>query len=164
MTCGRVETKHDRGTWGRRHEGMKATTRPHWEHFPHIADMGVRGYGHNPAQAFEQAALALTAVIVEPHRVRVRTTIDIECEAPDLELLFLDWLNALVYEMATRHMLFRDYAVTIADHRLQAKVGGEAMEITRHRPAVEVKGATLTQLSVVQRGSGDWIAQCVVDV
>jgi Archease protein family (MTH1598/TM1083)/tRNA-splicing ligase RtcB len=34
-----------------------------WEHFPHDADVGVRGWGTSAAQAFEQAAYALTAVI-----------------------------------------------------------------------------------------------------
>ena len=41
-----------------------------WEHFPHDADVGVRGFGATAAEAFEQAALALTAVVtnarVEP--------------------------------------------------------------------------------------------------
>jgi len=34
-----------------------------WEHFPHEADIGVRGFGATPAEAFEQAALALTAAV-----------------------------------------------------------------------------------------------------
>ena len=33
-----------------------------WEHFEHDADIGVRGIGASKADAFEQAALALTAV------------------------------------------------------------------------------------------------------
>ena len=37
-----------------------------WEHFTHDADMGVRGYGETKSQAFEQVALALTAVITGP--------------------------------------------------------------------------------------------------
>jgi tRNA nucleotidyltransferase (CCA-adding enzyme) len=34
-----------------------------WEHFEHGADIGVRGLGTSKAGAFEQAALALMAVI-----------------------------------------------------------------------------------------------------
>ncbi len=34
-----------------------------WEHFPHAADVGVRGFGKSAAEAFEQAARALTAVV-----------------------------------------------------------------------------------------------------
>jgi Archease protein family (MTH1598/TM1083) len=32
-----------------------------WEHFPHGADIGIRGWGSALAAAFEQAALAATA-------------------------------------------------------------------------------------------------------
>ena len=35
---------------------------------------------------------------------------------------------------------------------------------TRHAPAVEVKGATFTELKVHRNEDGAWIAQCVVDV
>jgi len=41
-----------------------------WEHFPHEADIGVRGRGSSPSAAFEQAALALTAIITNLNLVR----------------------------------------------------------------------------------------------
>ena len=143
---------------------MQSGAEPRWEHFPHVADMGVRGYGRSAAEAFEQAALGLTAVIVDPALVKARTPVEIECEAPDLDLLFFDWLNALVFQMATRHMLFRTYEVEIEGLHLKAQMHGEAVDPARHEPAVEVKGATLTMLTVRERGEGDWVAQCVVDV
>lgn len=135
-----------------------------WEHFPHGADIGVRGVGATLSEAFEQAALALTAVITDPHRVGAADKVDIRCEAPDDEMLLVDWLNALIYEMATRNMLFRRFSVAIEVQRLDATAWGETVDRDRHRPAVEVKGATYTALSVVRRDDGNWIAQCVVDV
>ena len=126
--------------------------------------MGVRGFGASKAESFEQAALALTAVITDPETVRPREVINVTCEAPDDELLFVDWLNVLVYEMATRNMLFSRFEVHIDGQRLKGKAWGEKVEITRHQPAVEVKGATYTALRVGQDASGEWLAQCVVDV
>jgi tRNA nucleotidyltransferase (CCA-adding enzyme) len=135
-----------------------------WEHFPHEADMGVRGIGLTREAAFEGAALALTGVITDPTDVIPAQKVSINCQAPDDELLLVDWLNALVYEMATRKMLFGLFEVHIHDHSLQATAWGEPVEVTRHRPAVEVKGATYTQLSLKQDEQGRWVAQCVVDV
>ncbi len=135
-----------------------------WEHFPHEADIGVRGIGMTKEAAFEQTGLALTAVITEPTSVAPTQTVSITCEAPDDELLLVDWLNALVYEMATRKMLFSRFTVRFNDHSLNATAWGEAIEVARHQPAVEVKGATYTQLSVKRDEQGHWIAQCVVDV
>ena len=36
-----------------------------WEHYPHEADIGVRGYGASLGEAFEQAALAMTGAVVD---------------------------------------------------------------------------------------------------
>lgn len=126
--------------------------------------MGVRGVGLTPAEAFEQAALALTAVVTDPSTVISREVIEFTCEAPDQELLFVDWLNALVYEMATRHMLFGRFEVQIDGQKLRGKAWGEKVDIQRHQPAVEIKGATYTALSVSRDDAQRWVAQCVVDV
>lgn len=135
-----------------------------WSHFEHRADVGVRGTGPTREAAFEQAALALTAVIASPEHVRPRQRVEVACEAQDDESLFVAWLNALVYEMAVRRMLFSRFQVAIAGHRLQARAWGEPISVPRHRPAVEVKGATCTALRVARDGHGGWLAQTVVDV
>jgi len=135
-----------------------------WEHFPHEADIGVRGIGETREAAFEQAALALSAVIVDLNSVDPIQAILIACEAPDSELLFVDWLNALVYEMATGKMLFSRFEVRLEGDKLSAKAWGEPIDLARHQSAVEVKGATFTELRVAQRPDGTWVAQCVVDV
>lgn len=134
-----------------------------WEHFEHQADVGVRGIGPTLESAFEQAAVAMTAVIVEPERVAARTKVNVTCEAADSELLLVAWLNALIFEMATRRMLFSRFQVRIADGRLTGTAAGESVDVARHHPAVEVKGATYTALRVIEEG-GIWTAGCVVDV
>jgi tRNA nucleotidyltransferase (CCA-adding enzyme) len=135
-----------------------------WELFPHEADMGVRGFGNTKAEAFEQAALALTAVATDLKSVQAKEVVNISCAAPDDELLFVDWLNALVYEMATRNMLFSRFEVRIEALQLYGKAWGEVVDVLRHQPAVEVKGATYTALRVAQDENNGWLAQCVVDV
>jgi tRNA nucleotidyltransferase (CCA-adding enzyme) len=150
-----------------------------WEHFEHGADVGVRGVGPSRAAAFEQAALALTAVLTPPAGVAATDTVPIVCEAADEELLLLAWLNALVSEMALRRMVFGDFMVRItppgeapaaavaggpARWRLEAEARGERLDPARHDPAVEVKGATCTLLRVGLAEGGGWLAQTVVDV
>ncbi len=137
---------------------------PSWEHFPHEADIGVRGQGDSPEVAFEQAALGLTAVITEPGSVRAEEAVTITCEAPSLDVLFVDWLNALIYEMTTRSMLFGRFQVKIDGLRLSGQAEGEPVDRQRHEPVVEPKGATFTELRVSRNDEGQWVAQCVVDV
>ncbi len=135
-----------------------------WEHFPHEADMGIRGIGCTRDEAFEQAALAMTAVITDLSQVGATEMVEITREAPDDELLLVDWLNALVYEMATRKLLFCRFEVHVQDHVLTARAFGEPMNTAKHHMAVEIKGATYTALRVAQESNGEWVAQCVVDV
>jgi tRNA nucleotidyltransferase (CCA-adding enzyme) len=137
---------------------------PYWEHFDHGADIGIRGVGPTRESAFEQIALALTGVVTDPRAVRPQMQVAIACQAPSDELLVADWLNALIYEMATRRMLFGAFDVSLDGSRLKASAWGEPVDIERHEPAVEVKGATYTALRFRRRDSREWIAECVVDV
>jgi SHS2 domain-containing protein len=134
-----------------------------WEHFPHDADVGLRGFGRTPQEAFEQAAYALTAVVTQAD-VEPKIPVEVRCKAPDLELLFAEWLNAIIYEMAVRRMLFGHYTAKIEDMHLAGTLWGESVDVERHAPACEPKGATYTALRVAADDSGNWSAACVVDV
>lgn len=140
---------------------------PDWEHFEHVADIGVRGFGKTPEEAFEKAALALTAVVTDPESVmptdEVTIELDIENEN-DLEGLLVDFLNAVIYEMAVRRMVFSRFEVHIDGRKLKAILMGEPVKREKHQPAVEVKGATYTELKVGRTEEGRWFAQCVLDV
>jgi SHS2 domain-containing protein len=148
---------------------LDGATRPQrpdrgWEHFEHVADIGVHGFGPDVDTAFEQAALAMSAVVTDPDSIRVDETVNVRCRAPDVDILLADWLNAIVFEMATRGMLFGDFHVRIEGQALEARIGGEKVDRARHEPAAEVKGATFSELQVRREDDGLWHARCVVDV
>jgi tRNA nucleotidyltransferase (CCA-adding enzyme) len=140
-----------------------AATRSTWAHFSHDADIGVVGIGPTKAEAFRQAALALTAVVADPSSIKPLQPVPVFCQAGTDELLLVEWLNALVYEMAVRTMLFGDFVVEIEGGELRATAYGEPVDVERHEPAVEIKGATLTALQVAESPDG-WCVRCVVDV
>jgi len=141
-----------------------SVTTTRWEHFEHEADIGIRGIGPNIETAFEQAALAMTAVITDPKNIQATQKIEISAQASDPELLLADWLNALLYEMDTRSMLFVHFEVAIESNNLKAAAWGQITDQKTHAPAVEVKAATYAELSVRKNDDGSWIAQCIVDV
>jgi SHS2 domain-containing protein len=145
------------------HSAVAPESKARWEHFPHDADVGVQGSGATAAQAFEQAAHALTAITTQAE-VKPQVLVQVRCEAPDLELLLVEWLNAIIYEMAVRKMLFGRFAVRIDGARLEGTLWGEPVDVERHAPACEPKGATYTALRVAKNPDGAWSAACVVDV
>jgi tRNA nucleotidyltransferase (CCA-adding enzyme) len=134
-----------------------------WQHFPHGADLGVCGWGPTIEASFEEAAKAMTAAITTA-AVRPTTRVDVECKSANPELLFVAWLNAIIYEMAVRRMLFGTFEARITGNQLTGVISGEPVDRARHEPACEPKGATFTALKVGQDASGRWSACCVVDV
>jgi tRNA nucleotidyltransferase (CCA-adding enzyme) len=143
---------------------MVSTNEERATQFPHGADIGVRGTGKTRAVAFAQAAAALAASVVDPATVIPSDVISIACEAPNERLLLYDWLNAVIYEMAVRGMVFSRFEVSVHGPTLEGRAWGEALDASRHAPAVEPKGATMTGLKVEQTTDGTWTAECIVDV
>lgn len=135
-----------------------------WETFPHDADVGVRGHGATAGEAFANAAAAMMSVVVDLGTVRPIKRVPIHCVAPDLETLLIDWLNAIVLEMSAEDLLFSRFEAEVLGRELAGAAWGEPLDLARHQPAVEVKGATYTAVEVGQDANGRWRAQCVVDV
>ncbi len=133
-------------------------------HFEHGSDIGIRGTGRSREDAFARAAAALAAIVVEPKSVSRAEVVSIACAAPDDRLLLYDWLNAVVFEMAVRRMVFGCFKVSLLGQTLEGRAWGEAMDPDRHKPALEPKGATMSGLKVEQAPDGTWIAECIIDV
>jgi SHS2 domain-containing protein len=137
---------------------------PRWELYSHGADVGIRGFGRGADEAFEGIALALTAAVSDLSTVFPNHRVDIHCDALDAESLLYEWVNAVIYQMATRQMLFSRYRVNIVGTHLGAEAWGEPLDPERHQPATEVKGATYTDLGVAEIAPNLWRAQCIIDV
>ena len=135
-----------------------------FETFEHGADIGIRGIGKTLEQAFEEGAKAMFSLMVEDlSQVVPKDTIEIQCDAMDLEMLFVAYLNSLLAESDINNFIFSSFQVEIQDLNLKSKAMGEPFDPKRHVPGVGVKGATLTALAVEQK-DGYWVAQCIVDV
>ena len=135
-----------------------------WEHFPHGADIGVRGIGPTFESALEQAALALAAIVANPDLVRPDQEIRISCPGGDDDDILYQWLNGLIYEMAARRLVLGRFSVSRQNGGMIGRAWGEPFDSARHQPRAEPKGATYTALSARRRDGGEWVAQCVVDV
>jgi SHS2 domain-containing protein len=140
-----------------------------FELFEHYADVGIRGKGETIEKAFEEAAKAMFSVMVELDSVEKKESVEIKAEAGELDLLLVEWLNALLSESSLRSMVFGDFRVETIEQLkdgkwiVKGKAWGEKLVATKHSPKVEVKAATYSQL-IVEKHNGLWLAQCVVDV
>ncbi len=142
---------------------MPDKDRRQFETFEHEADIGIRGFGSSMEVAFENAALALYSVMVNLRLVEQKEKRTVSVSTPDPELLFVEWLNALLSLSDIERMVFSRFEVRISGMSLSGTVWGEQLDRKRHEPGVEVKGATYHMLNVKHEGK-TYVAQCVVDV
>lgn len=131
-------------------------------YFEHDADVGVIGRGSTIENAFESAAQAVFALVTNLDAIQPSTSIDFEFEEDDLELALVTWLNLLLGKARELNMIFCQFHVQRQGNHWHAEAKGESWR-TDLEHGVEVKGATLTMLSVKQTGA-QWEARCVVDV
>ncbi len=131
-------------------------------YFEHDADVGIIGRGSTIEQAFETAAQAVFAIVTDLDAVQPDTAVVFEFKEDDLELAFVTWLNLLLGKARELGMVFCRFRIHRQGDLWHAEVRGEKWHAALER-GVEVKGATLTMLSVKQTGA-IWEARCVVDV
>ena len=131
-------------------------------YFEHDADIGVIGRGASVERAFEDAAAATFAIMTDPARVREAQTVRIEFDEADVELALVTWLNLLIGEARGHGVVFSRFRLQHEGSHWFGEASGGAWRPELER-GVEVKGATLTMLSV-KDVDGAWEARCVVDV
>jgi len=131
-------------------------------YFEHDADMGIVGRGESVEQAFENAAMAVFAMMTGPAKADLRVSAAIEFEEADMELALVTWLNLLLGQARSRALIFGRFRLRRDGAHWIGTAEGEPWHAGLER-GVEVKGATLTGLALTQQ-NGIWEARCVVDV
>jgi len=125
-----------------------------FEFLDHTGDVAARVRAPSLGALFAEAALALTATLVEAGDVRPSARRDVAIEAPSADLLLVDWLNELVYRFDVERLLVARADARVIDAggawRLDAAVFGEPLDETRHRVRVPVKGVTYHQLAIAE--------------
>jgi SHS2 domain-containing protein len=139
------------------------------ETIDHAADMGIRGWGRTPEEAFEEAAAAMIGIMIDGTGLVPAKRIEIAHEGADLVELLLEFLNGILSagdlaETAVLDVAIRSLARADGMWKLAAVVGGLPFAQVRDRLLVEVKAATFYGASVEESGAGMWEARCVVDL
>ena len=135
--------------------------------FDHTADIGLELSAPTLPALFEQAALALSAVLSGSGSVEPRQQLSVSLSTSSIEQLLVDWLAELLGRFDIELWLTCGAQVTIDRDdgccRLHALVTGEPLDSRRHVADLPVKGITYHRLSVRQRSDG-WRATVVLDV
>ncbi|WP_024302034.1 archease [Pseudogulbenkiania sp. MAI-1] len=135
---------------------------PRFGYFDHDADLGIEARGPTPEAAMEAAAEAMFGVMTELASLRPEQVVTFEFDEADPELALVTWLNRLLAEAQSRRLALCRFRLHHDGSHWRGEAWGQPWTDGMER-GVEVKGATLTQLSLTPQDGG-WQARCVVDV
>lgn len=136
-----------------------------FEYLDHTADIGIRAYGQDLKDLFENAAEAMLAVTAELDTIDEMMLIEVSVTASTLPDLMLNWLGELNFQHQVEEIFFcRTEIREISPNRLRAVVFGEARNENRHVVLAEIKSVTFHQLQVEQASDGVWTAQVIFDI
>lgn len=135
-----------------------------FELLEHPADIGFRARGATPAELFENSALALVSIALDPSAVEPRQEFAFEAEGGDYESLLVNWLSEVLWWLDGKRIAFHSFQVThIEPSGLRATARGEPCDPERHPARLGVKAVTYHQLRVA-REDGGWVAEVYLDI
>jgi SHS2 domain-containing protein len=137
------------------------------EHFrilEHTSDVGFEAFGSSREEAFSNAALALTSLIVDLETIALREPMVLTVTGADPESLLVNWLEEVLYHWDAEGWLLRYFTIEFcAEGELKACARGEKFDPERHAVKLLVKAVTYHQL-VFEGGTHGWRAQVFVDI
>lgn len=127
-----------------------------YEFFDHTADIGIKAYGRDLNEAFENAALAVFEVMTDTSKVEPKESREIEIDGMDLENLLYRWIESLLVYYDSELLLFGKFKVKIdlENLRLNAIVWGEKFNPDKHERRTVVKAMTYHEMSIVKTNNG----------
>ena len=110
-----------------------------FEYLEHLSDAGIRFYGNNPAELFENAARGMFSIIGNIKNIRCSNETDIEIvsDSGSLEDVLVLWLERLIYHHEVDKMLFSEFNISSLEEQngkytLSAVIYGEKIDPARH--------------------------------
>ena len=132
--------------------------------FEHTADIGIRAWGAEFSEVFEEAGKALFSVMAELDSVSPKERLKVELAADSGEELFLKWLKELLFIFDTKRLLLCEFRVLdLRSTRLAAEMAGEKLDNSKHKLGREVKAVTRHQFKLA-REKARYLAEVILDI
>lgn len=135
-----------------------------FEVIEHTADTGIRAFGKDVKEAFENAAVGMFSLVANLDKVEEKEEHEVEVQADNQEDLLVEWLNELLYLLEVKRLLLKSFKIAEMDeHHLKAKVAGEEIDERKHELGIDIKAVTYHMLEV-GKTNDTWETQVIFDV
>ncbi len=141
-----------------------ALKKPSYTLLDHTADMGIRVYGSDLKNLFENAGYALMHLMLKGDIGNKRDSREIIISGTDAADLLVRWLGELLYLFEGENRIVADLLVnSIASSRLAATVETVPLDPENHEIIHEIKAVTYHQIEVVE-ANHRWEAKVIFDL
>lgn len=134
-----------------------------------LADLAFEATGDSVSELFATAALAVIDAMADPLSVGTNWTQNVRLSEIEIEDLFFEWLNVIVFIKDAEGVVFHDARVTVRQDleknlwHLDATLIGDRVDGTRQDLRTDVKAVT-KHLYEVRQQAGGWYAHVILDV
>ena len=126
-----------------------------YEQFPHTADIGVRVFGRDKKEVFENAAFAMFDIIADLEGLKNSVSQEVSLKAGSAEELLVAFLDELLYNFYTKQVIYSKFEITgLSDTALECRIHGRPVGANRNRLKTEIKAATYSGLEIKKSGEG----------
>ncbi len=116
------------------------------------------------AEAFENCALGMMSLMLDPARVRPLRRESLAARGRDRRSLLVAWLAEILYKVEAEGWAFAYFEVgEVGEVAVEGWGAGEPLDPARHAVEREIKAPTYHMLELGESG-GTWTAQVIFDV
>ncbi len=128
------------------------------------ADVGILAFGEGIKALFENAALGMFSLVVDPEKIKVKEKVGVKVESKNLEDLLVAWLNEILFIFETKEFILKNCMILEMDEKhIIAEISGEHYNPEIHPREIHIKAATYHDLEIKEHNSG-WMARVIFDV
>lgn len=126
-----------------------------YEQFSHTADIGLRVFGKDLKELFENAAFAMFDTIADLEGLKGELEESFELKARNAEELLIAWLDELLYNFYTKQIIFFKFDISqLSETAIKAGALGRLVGSNRNRLKTEIKAATYHNLKIQKTPEG----------
>lgn len=132
------------------------------------ADIAFEAWGKNMEEIFRAGADAVLGIMIDnPESIALKERRTVNLSDPEVDMLFFDFLNELIYFKDAEQLLLRPEKIKISDEGfkkdMSAVLAGEPLDPGRHHMHVDVKAVTLHKFDL-SKDEGGWKAFVILDI
>jgi len=126
--------------------------------------VGIRAYGSSMAEVFENSALGMMSLMLDPETIRPERRVRLAAQGRDRGSLLVSWLSEILYQVEAEGWAFKSFEVSeLSEVAVGAWGTGEPLDLARHAAEMEIKAPTYHMLELEER-EGLWTARVIFDV